>query len=96
MTEEERAAYLRLFGGAARGTRTLSRRAAGPVFAKAKMAEGEVDAIWVYAAAATHSALSPNHALPPAAGPSPGYGGWLVHGIKLLGRDFGRSQPPTG
>ncbi|EOD27014.1 hypothetical protein EMIHUDRAFT_236086 [Emiliania huxleyi CCMP1516] len=69
MTEEERAAYLRLFGGAARGTRTLSRRAAGPVFAKAKMAEGEVDAIWVYAAAATHSALSPNHALPPAAGP---------------------------
>jgi len=69
MTEEERAAYLRLFGGAARGTRTLSRRAAGPVFAKAKMAEGEVDAIWVYAAAATHSALSPNHELPPAAGP---------------------------
>ena len=56
MTEEERAAYLRLFGGAARGTRTLSRRAAGPVFAKAKMAEGEVDAIWVYAAAATHTA----------------------------------------
>ena len=71
MTEEERAAYLRLFGGAARGTRTLTRRAAGPVFAKAKLAEGEVDAIWVriYAAAATHSALSPNHALPPAAGP---------------------------